>query len=156
MKTKLSYGENIKDEEYVIVNIIIRIYCIFFKKRTQLIFFPKICCIGRKLSFLFMVGKLWILAKTHSQKRKLYLGVIWQYCFVVYKICDFRSVPDSLFKHQMISLIQYPTLEILHRNWLGVRTFYFLLWSISRVGHWIRDLNQESGTDLLCVNYLIT
>ena len=39
-------------------------------------------------------------------------------CDTNYKMA-IRSIPDSLFK----SLIQYPNLEILHRNWLGVRTY---------------------------------
>ena len=48
---------------------------------------------------------------------------------------------------------QIPTLEILDWSWLGVQTSNQFLWSISRVGYWIRDLirdlKRESGTDLL-------
>ena len=64
-----------------------------------------------------------------------------------FKITSFHF--NSLIK----SLIQYPALENVHRNWLWVRTPNKLLWSISRVGYWIgdliRDLKWEPGTDLL-------
>ena len=59
----------------------------------------------------------------------------------------FMSEPVFRFK----SLIN--SLEILHISWLEVRTPYLLLWSISKVGYWIRglirDMNRESGTDAL-------
>ena len=61
----------------------------------------------------------------------------------VFSMILIRSVPDSLFESLIKSLIQYPTLEILHWSWLGVRTPNQFLWSISRVGYWIRDLIRD-------------
>ena len=51
-----------------------------------------------------------------------------------------RSVPDYLLKSLIKFLIQYPTLEILHRNLLGIRTPHHLIWCIFRVGYWSREL----------------
>ena len=66
-----------------------------------------------------------------------------------------RLLPDSLFKPLIKSLIQYPTLEILHRNWSGVLSPIQILWRISRVGYWIRDLIRDlkwkPGTDLITI-----
>ena len=74
MKTKLSYGENIKDEEYVIVNIIIRIYCIFFKKRTQLIFFPKNMLRWRKAELPLHGWKI-VNPRKNIRKKESYISV---------------------------------------------------------------------------------
>ena len=53
-------------------------------------------------------------------------------CDTNYKMA-IRSIPDSLFK-------SLNNLEILHRNWLGVRTPNQLLCNISRVEYRIREL----------------
>ena len=67
-----------------------------------------------------------------------------------------RSVPYFQFNLLINSPTSIPfprKLEILHRSWLGVRTPNQFLWSISRVGYWIRDLIRglkwTPGTDHL-------
>ena len=62
---------------------------------------------------------------------------------VLNSILNLRSLPGSHFKSLIKSLIQYPTLEILHRGWLGIRTPSQILWNISMVGYCIRDLIRD-------------